>query len=167
MADYSVAPFSESAPWPEEVQTPVQCASAVQHKKSGRTSDVWNRQVRQIRCAASHNNLRETAGPAHQEKMKIASRLDRFLCLCDFDVLTHIGDCSAYKGLKIHLHAVLGANKAHYSETEFCDTVIYQDAHVTHVLMICFAKLSLHLFGSPSLSSSSCSLSCLVSDVFF
>lgn len=45
--------------------------------------------------------------PTHQEKKKkIASRLDSFLCLCDFNMLTCIRDCAVSKELKTHLHVV-------------------------------------------------------------
>lgn len=43
---------------------------------------------------------------------------------------------------------------------------MHQDEHIIHVLMIHFAKLSLRLFPSPSLSSSSCSLSSFVCHLF-
>lgn len=92
----------------------------------------------------SHNNLTETAGPGplqgkkkKSEKKKIASGLDSFLCLCDFDMLTCIRDCAVSKELKNHLRSYLGRNQAYYCEIvhndAFCSTDMRQDKHIIHV----------------------------------
>jgi len=122
---------------------------------------------------AHNNNLRETAGQPHiKSKMKIASRLDSFFCLCDFDMLTHIGDGTVSKELKIPLHAV--CEETRHSITDavhnnaFCNTDDEQKGkHVVHVLMIDFRKTVSPSICLPiSVSSSSCSLSSFISSVF-
>lgn len=71
------------------------------------------------------------------EKKKIASGLDSFLCLCDFDMLTCIRDCAVSKELKNHLRSYLGRNQAYYCEIvhndAFCSTDMRQDKHIIHV----------------------------------
>lgn len=68
-------------------------------------------------------------------------------------MLTHIRDCDCFQGAQDSSACGSGGNKARYCETLYdtCATDTHQDKH-TRVLMIHFAKLSLHLsaFTSPS-----------------
>lgn len=92
-----------------------------------------------------HNNLSETAGP-HTSRKNENCQQTRQLPLSVWlrHVDTHQG-LRCFQGAQNSSAWDLKGNKADYCgavyNSAFCNTDIHQDKHVTHVLMICFAKV--------------------------
>lgn len=86
----------------------------------------------------SHNNLSETAGPYASRKKKekkIASTLDSFLCVCDFDMCDVHQRLRCFQGAQNSSACCLGGNKTHYCENVSNNAFFSRDMHKINIFM--------------------------------
>lgn len=75
--------------------------------------------------------------PTHQEikKMKIASTLDSFLCVCDFDLCDVHQRLRCFQGAQISSACCLGGNKTYYCENVYNNAFFSRDMDKINIFM--------------------------------